>query len=123
VYHSDTEIIYPMRVTPQLQNLRGDMWRKLVDRVLGAPDASLEHLAFTLLIIRLSSCLTCHTHSYRALRGCTLCAKHTIMRFRGNDSDLIKLFEYAYADINAFLRDGKVLLETLSGRSSGGSQV
>lgn len=120
VYQSDTEILFPMRVAPDLRELRGDKWRALVDQVCKAPDASLDQLAFTLLLVRLSGCLTCHTYSYRALRGCTLCATHTIRRFRGEDEELIELFQDAKADVEAS-REGKVALkECIELTTSGG---
>jgi hypothetical protein len=109
-----------MRVTPHLRNLRGAAWRDLVDRASSAPEASLDQLAFGLLLVRLSSCLTCHTHSYRALRGCTLCATHTIRRFRGEDSELISLFDHARADVAAFLEARSVMVDFVNGSPVGG---
>jgi hypothetical protein len=100
MYHSDTEILFPMRVAPELRDLRGSSWRELVDRVCRADDASLEHLAFTMTIIRLSNCLSCHTHSYRALQGCTLCSIQTIRRFRGDDEELIALYAAAHEELS-----------------------
>ncbi|MEE8567369.1 MAG: hypothetical protein V3S81_02070 [Anaerolineales bacterium] len=114
MYQSDTEILFPMRVAPNLRDLRGDAWRDLVDQVCRAADASLEQLAFTLLLVRLSGCLTCHSHSYRALRGCTLCAKHTVRRFRGEDSELLVLFPYARDEVDAFFERGQVLADFFS---------
>jgi hypothetical protein len=99
MYQSDTEILFPMRVAPELRNLRGRLWKELVDRVSRAPDASPEHLAFTLMIIRLSNCLSCHTHSYRALRGCTACASQSVRRFRGTDAELLALYQAAHQDV------------------------
>jgi hypothetical protein len=120
VYQSDTEILFPMRVAPELRELRGKKWRALVDRVCKASDASLDQLAFTLLLVRLSGCLTCHTYSYRALRGCTLCATHTIRRFRGEDEELIDLFMLARADIEASQKENIALKECIEFTSSGG---
>lgn len=120
MYQSDTEILFPMRVAPNLRDLRGDAWRDLVDQVCRATDASLEQLAFTLLLVRLSGCLTCHSHSYRALRGCTLCAKHTIRRFRGEDSELLVLFQYARDEVDAFFECGQVLADFFSDIPVGG---
>ena len=121
MYHSDTEILFPIRVTPHLRNLRGDTWNNLVDQVCRAPDASLDQLAFSLLLIRLSGCLRCHTHSYRALRGCTVCAQHTVQRFRGEDSELISLFDNAQNEVNTFLQNGKTLIGFLGSESVGGN--
>jgi hypothetical protein len=104
MYQSDTEILFPMRVTPNLRNLRGEAWQRLVERVLTEQDASLNQLAFSLLLVRLSSCLTCHTDSYRAMRGCTICATQVIRRYKGEDAELIALFEQARQDVSKFLR-------------------
>ncbi len=100
MYQSDTEFLFPMRVAPKLRDLRGSRWRELVDHVCAAPDASLEHLAFTMMIIRISNCLTCHTHSYRALQGCTVCSIQSIRRFRGEDEELIALYDTAYNELS-----------------------
>lgn len=98
-YNSDTEIIFPMRVASQLRSARGRTWQRLVDQVLASQEGSEERLGFSLLFVRLSGCLTCHADSYRAMRGCTLCAKQTVRRFRGDDSELIALYECALEDV------------------------
>jgi hypothetical protein len=111
VYHSDTEIIYPTRVTPHLRDLRGELWRNLIDRVLTSPEESIDHLAFNLLIIRMCNCIDCHTNSYRALRGCTTCAKHAVMRFRENDSGLVQCYDRAFQEVNEFIENGRVIVD------------
>ncbi|MCH7586589.1 MAG: hypothetical protein IIC78_00930 [Chloroflexi bacterium] len=104
MYHSDTEILFPMRVAPNLRDLRGGKWRKLVSKVMKEKDASTNQLAFSLLLIRLNGCLTCHTGSYRAIRGCTICASQMIKRFKGNDDDLLYSFEQAKGDVCRFTK-------------------
>jgi hypothetical protein len=104
MYQSDTEILFPMRVAPYLRDLRGKSWHTLVDGVTHEPEASLNQLAFSLLLVRLSGCLTCHTDSYRAMRGCTICATQVIKRFKGDDRELLKLFDNARKDVHRFLR-------------------
>lgn len=104
MYQSDTEILFPMRVAPDLVELRGKGWKHLVSDVLGEPEASLNQLAFNLLLIRLSGCLTCHTDSYRAMRGCTICATQVIKRFKGDDTDLESYFDRAKGDIQRYVR-------------------
>jgi hypothetical protein len=103
-YNADTEIMFPMRVAPMLRDARGRAWRKLVDRVCNEPEASLPHLGFTLLFVRLSGCLTCHADSYRAMRGCTACSIHAIRRFRGDDNDLIKQYKRAKSEVEEYLQ-------------------
>ncbi len=110
MYHSDTEILFPMRVAPTLRELRGRRWRRLVDRSIQAPDAALDQLAFSLMMIRLAGCLTCHPDSYRALRGCTACSSQVIRRFRGEDEDLAAQFQRAKTDVSLFLSGESVLV-------------
>lgn len=103
MYHRETEILFPMRVASALVEMRGGVWRDLVERACKADAGSPDRLAFNLLIIRLCNCLSCQTHSYRALHGCEQCAKHSVRRFRGEDVELIQLFEDADADIDFHL--------------------
>jgi hypothetical protein len=99
VYQAETDLLFPIRAAISLQELRGEVWRRLVDRACQAPDASLDELAFCLLMIRLAGCLTCHADSYRALRGCSACARQAVRRFRGTDGDLLALFDRARMEI------------------------
>jgi hypothetical protein len=41
------------------------------------------------------------------MRGCTLCAKTTIGRFKGSDRELLKLYHEAHKEIEAYLADGQ----------------
>ncbi len=103
MYGKDTDLIFPLRALPRLRPLRGPEWQLLIDRILAAPDASIEALAFSLVMVRLAGCLTCTVDSYRALRGCTLCAEQAARRFRGADGELLSMFEAACAEIAAYL--------------------
>jgi hypothetical protein len=111
MYRDDTDLLFPMRVAPELRELRGQVWRELVDRALLAADGSIDRLAFTLLMVRLSSCLTCYPDSYRALRGCTLCAVQIVRRFRGEDQELVAMFEQAHKEISSHLENPNPVLQ------------
>lgn len=106
MYQRDTEMLFPFRVAPLLRDLRGAAWRRLVDRVSNAPEASLDQLAFCLMMVRLDSCLTCHTDSYRAMRGCTVCATQAVRRFRGSDAELVAYFHRARDEVAMHMRKG-----------------
>lgn len=108
MYQSDAEILFPTRVIPLLRNLRGEVWQRLVDDVLAHPPDSVEQQSFTLMMIRLDGCLTCHSDSYRAMRGCTLCAQQTIARYKGSDEELVSIFEQARQDICHYIDTGEV---------------
>ena len=75
----------------------------LVDRVTRLPDGHEDVLAFSLMMIRLASCLTCDLDSYRASLGCCTCARRTVVGFKGSDRDMIDLFEEAREEVRKFL--------------------
>jgi hypothetical protein len=52
--------------------------------------------------------LTCHADSYRAMRGCTMCARQTVSRFKGTDEDLIAQWEAARVEIVRWIQTGEV---------------
>lgn len=110
MYQTDAEILFPARVISMLRNLRGQDWQQLVDHVMCQVPGSLEEQAFTLMMVRLDGCLTCHADSYRAMRGCTLCAQQTIARFKGTDRELITAYEQASADIIRWQETGEMPL-------------
>jgi len=99
VYAKDAEVLFPPRVTATLRALRGSRWQYLVAHVDALPEGHPDALAFGLLMIRLCRCLTCHPHNYRALHGCTLCARQTLTRYHGTDAELLVLWEEARADV------------------------
>ncbi len=106
-YHSDTEILFPMRVASSLKDLRGETWRQMVAEACRAPDDSVAQLAFSLVLIRVNGCLTCHTDCYRAMRGCSVCAGMAVRRYRGADEELRALYEDAKWEISAYLDGGR----------------
>ncbi len=102
MYNSDTEVMFPPRVISHLRNLRGSDWQKLVDQVCSADADLVDRAAFTLMMVRLGGCQTCTIDSYRGMRGCTMCARQTVRRFRGSDYDLVKQFEHCKSEVQQF---------------------
>ncbi|MDQ7028205.1 MAG: hypothetical protein Q9P44_21890 [Anaerolineae bacterium] len=100
--YTSNDILFPRHVIPSLKNLRSNVWAALVERVSALPETHEETIAFMLLMIRLNGCLACETDSYRAMRGCTACAQQTLRRFKGEDSELVEMFEKALKDVRAF---------------------
>jgi hypothetical protein len=105
--YPDSEILFPSRCIPQLRDLRTQKWAILVDHLLEIPDQHEDVLGFSLMIIRLSSCLTCDLDSYRASLGCCTCACRTVSGFKGSDEELIQLFEDTREEVRDYLgQDG-----------------
>lgn len=103
MYNSDTELMFPLRVAPQLASQRGEKWKGLIDRITAVDANPVDKAAFTLLMVRLGGCQGCSVDSFRGMRGCTACAKQTIRRFRGTDTDLENQFISASNDVEAYL--------------------
>jgi hypothetical protein len=106
--YPDSEILFPSRCIPQLRDLRGKKWAKLVDRIAALPDGHEDVLAFSSLMIKLASCLTCDLDSYRASLGCCTCAKRTVGGFKGSDDDIIKQFKKTREEVRTYLASEEV---------------
>jgi len=101
--YPESEILFPPRCIPQLRDLRGPGWAELVDRISPLPDGHEDVLGFSLMMIKLASCLTCDLDSYRASLGCCMCAGRTVSGFKGSDQEIIRLFEQAREEVRTYL--------------------
>lgn len=99
MYNEDTELIFPIRVAPALRDLHGADWRKLADKAAKAAPDSKEAISFVLAMARVNSCQTCNADSFRAMKGCTLCAQDAVRRYRGGEKSLVKMVEKAAKDL------------------------
>ncbi|HEC33161.1 MAG TPA: hypothetical protein ENI37_00390 [Chloroflexi bacterium] len=104
--YPDSEILFPPRCIPQLRDLRGEKWAQLIDHLSSLPDEHEDVLGFSLMMIKLGSCLTCDLDSYRASLGCCICARRTVAGFKGADADMIRLFEEAREEVREYLDYG-----------------
>ena len=101
--HEDTEVIFPPRVIPVLQDLRDKDWHDLVSRVSKLSLIDPERLGFVLMMTKICGCSTCQADSFRAMRGCTYCATQAVRRHRGDDMELIAGFSEAHAEVQQYL--------------------
>jgi len=103
MYNPDTDLLFPGRVIPSLHNQRGETWQGLVRRVGAAEPESIEYLAFILMMARLDGCASCNADSFRAMQGCTACARQTLKRYRGSDEELLAQYRAARSDVETYL--------------------
>ena len=101
----NTEIMFPNYVIPVLRDQRGEEWRSLIDRIGELPEDHPEVVAFVLFMYRFNGCMECETDSYRALRGCAMCATQFLRRHKGPDEELLELYAKALADIEAWMAE------------------
>lgn len=93
------ELLFTPHLIPRLRDLRGEEWRKLIEYLATLPETHPDALAFSLMMIKLNSCLTCEMDSYRAQRGCALCARQAVVSFKGTDKQLLQRYERARREI------------------------
>lgn len=103
MYNPDTDLLFPLRVVPQLRSLRGPEWANLIDEVLSEKAGLAEKSAFVLLMVKLSGCNTCNSDSFRAMRGCTACARQVVRRFRGSDMELLQQYRALVSEVQQFI--------------------
>ena len=100
----DTEMLFPLRAIPAMADLRGPDWQSLVNRLTNESVEISEKVAFTSLVVKLAGCTGCNADSFRAMRGCTQCAKQIIKRFKGSDADLIKNYQECQKEVANYLQ-------------------
>lgn len=101
--YTQNELMFPGHAIPKLRSARGEAWAALVERLSNLPETHEDVLAFMLLMIRLNGCLPCETDSYRAMRGCVMCALQTLRRCKESDEVLLQYYEEARRDIRHYL--------------------
>ena len=106
--YPDSEILFAPHCIPELRDLRGPRWADLVDDIASLPDGHVDVLGFSLLVVELSSCLTCDLDSYRATLGCCTCAQRSVSGFKGEDTELIALFEKKRRKVQIYLVSDEV---------------
>jgi hypothetical protein len=114
--YTNNELMFPNYVIPVLRDMRGPEWRDLIDRVTALPDDHPEVAAFVLMMVRLNGCMECETDSYRAMRGCALCATQTLRRLKASDRELLKAYNKALADVQRFVEEQEQEQEKASRR-------
>ncbi len=102
------EILFPHKSAGCLASLRDGKWRELAKRVAALPEDDPESLAFCLMMIKQCGCLDCNPDRYKALMGCSACAKRTVAAFKGSDDSLLRAFKQARGEVNRYLQ-GEVL--------------
>jgi hypothetical protein len=104
---NDTEFIFPERYCEQLGNLRGESWMQLVTQVSNEEKDSVNRIALVYMIARINGCGNCNSDAFRAMKGCLMCAKNSIKRYRGSDKELLEQFSHAKQEIVDYLETGK----------------
>lgn len=101
--YAKNELMFPHYAIPRLRDARGPGWHDLVERVSRLPETHEEVLAFMLMMIRLNGCMPCETDSYRAMRGCTMCALQTLRRCKEPDDVLLRMYDEALRDVRTYM--------------------
>jgi hypothetical protein len=99
------DLLFPPRLIPALRNLRGSAWQELISNLINREPLDRERIAFIVMMVHMSGCLSCQADSFKAMRGCTQCAILSIRRFRGSDQELLNRYADSVIEINKFFRE------------------
>jgi len=99
------DLLFPSRAIEPLRKLRGEQWENLINNLIELDPVSLDRIAFVLFMVRIGGCTTCQSDSFRAMRGCILCSNTTIKRYKGNDENLIDLYNEAKNDVSRYMKE------------------
>jgi hypothetical protein len=102
-----SELFFPPELIGELGDLRDAEWRRLIDEISSYPATHPDALAFALVIVQLSGCLSCGPGSFRHLKGCLACSRQSVSAFKGSDAELMRMFEEARAEVHEFLERDK----------------
>jgi hypothetical protein len=102
------EILFPHKSVSSLATARNGKWRELVRRVSNLPEDHPESLAFSLMMIRQCGCLDCNPDRYKALMGCSACAKRTVGGYKGADEELVRVFQKSRSEVDSYLKSRDV---------------
>lgn len=103
MFNTDTEMLFPMRVIPSLGDARGPEWRILIEHLSDKSTNDSEKIAMTALVVKLAGCAGCNTDSFRAMKGCTQCARLIIKRYKGSDVELIRSYQDCHKEVTLYL--------------------
>ena len=102
------EILFPHSSIKALSGLRDAKWRELAKRVAALPEDHPDSLAFCLMMIKQCGCLDCNPDRYKALMGCSACARRNIAGYKGTDENLVKAFRQARTEILKYLEADEI---------------
>jgi hypothetical protein len=103
LFNVDADLLFPLRVLPALKDLRGQTWKAFMFFLLRPQAEYAEQLAFALMMARMGGCAGCDSDSYRAMRGCTACARQTVKRYKGTDEELIAFYNQTLTETLNYL--------------------
>ncbi len=103
MYSMRAEILFPHKSVNALSVLRDVKWRELAKRVAALPEDHPDSLAVCLMMIKQCGCLDCNPDRYKALMGCSACAKRTVTGYKGPDENLVRAYRNARAEIVKYL--------------------
>ena len=101
------ELFFPPELIGDLGDLRDGDWATLVGQIAPLPDTHPDALAFALMVIKLSGCLSCGPGSFRHMKGCLSCSRQALSAYKGGHKQLADMFEESRQEVLKFLDEGK----------------
>lgn len=98
-----TFTLFPSFALPRLGRMRGHKWARLVERVAELPATDPEHMAYTLMMRRLSHLVGPKDSHVCFQPGCVTCALDVLERYGGSERDLMAQYRATLDEVRAFV--------------------
>jgi len=112
MFNSDTELLFPLRVLPDIKGIRSETWAKMVDQASGKKSHGIDQFGMELLLVKLAGCVNCDSDSFRAMKGCEFCMRQALRRFKGSDAELQRMYEQSKKEIGKYCKDKELALSS-----------
>jgi hypothetical protein len=99
------DLLFPSKAIEFLSKIRDEPWEKLITQLVNKEPNDPARVAFVLMMVRVGGCASCQSDSFRAMRGCILCASTTVKRYKGSDQSLIDLYNDAKNDVLKYMKE------------------
>ncbi len=99
------EFLFAHSAMSALKDVRGTRWRELVTRVAALPETHPDALAFQLMMVRLSGCISCDARRFRERGGCANCSRFVLTTLaKENEANLLSRYRSAQKEITHTLK-------------------
>ena len=105
-----TFTLFPTFALPKLGRMRGRRWSRLVERVANLPATDPEHMAYTLMMRRLSHLVGPRDSHVCFEPGCVTCALDVLKRYQGSERDLMQEYHTTLNEVKAFVVQSEAIV-------------
>lgn len=98
-----TFTLFPTFALPKLGRMRGRKWARMVERVADLSATHPEHMAYTLMMRRLTQIVGARDAHLCFEPGCVTCALDVLERYQGSERELMQEYHATLNEVKVFV--------------------